>query len=140
VPARYYSRDNPDKFVTPSGLKRLGRQKQVEYMVTWFHDLYEDPGNETPYISREGGYQYIWGGPFDAAEELGGEFGGIVPDEVIEAAVEELQTEGIFDWAPTPAHPDRRDSASLPALTASATATHEAPTFGGAGRGCPARA
>ena len=31
---------------------------------------FEDPANETPYESSEGGYIYIWGGPYDALEQL----------------------------------------------------------------------
>lgn len=106
--ARYYSPDDPESYVTPSTLKRLGREKQLEYMVHWFNGLFWDPANDTPHNSREGGYQYIWGGPYDAHEELGDQFGGVVSDEVIEAAVEEVQSDGIYDWAPTSEHPDKK--------------------------------
>ncbi len=68
-------------------------------MLEWFHWNFEDPANETPYESREGGYQYIWGGPFDALEQLGDRFGGLVPDEAIEAAAQETFGDG-WQWAP----------------------------------------
>lgn len=77
-------------------------------MVHWFQGLFDDPAQETPHNSREGGYQYIWGGPYDASDELGSEFGSIVSDEVLERAIEEVESDGIYEWAPTSAHPDRK--------------------------------
>ena len=75
------------------------RQDRIDAMVGWFHDHFEDPAERTPYESREGGYQWIWGGPYDAHEQLADQF----PNEaetLIEAAVEEIQSDGIVDWAP----------------------------------------
>lgn len=106
--ARYYSPGDPESYITPSTLKRLSRAKQIEFMVHWFNGLFWDPANDTPHDSGEGGYQYIWGGPYDAHEELGDQFGGVVSDEVIEAAVEEVQSDGILDWAPTSQHPAKK--------------------------------
>ena len=107
---RYYSPDDPNTYITPSRFRRLGKKNQIADMVHWFHGMFEDPANETPYESREGGYQYIWGGPYEAGEELGGEFGDIVSDGVIEAAVSEVESDGIFDWAPTSSNPHHRAS------------------------------
>jgi hypothetical protein len=72
---RYYSDDDIERGVTPSDLKRMGRDRQKEYMRHWFHQNFEDPANETPCNSREGGYLYIWGGPYSAHEQLFDEFG-----------------------------------------------------------------
>ena len=63
---RYFSEDDFEHGVTPSRLKRLGKAKQRKYMLYWFRERFEDPVEETPYNSREGGYLYIWGGPYDA--------------------------------------------------------------------------
>ena len=104
---RYFSEDDSEVGVTRSQLKRLGRARQLEYMAYWFNSMFEDPSNDTPYNSGEGGFLYIWGGPYDANDQLSGEFGGIVPDERIEEAVELVQEDGIYDWAPGPGHPDR---------------------------------
>ncbi len=71
----------------------------VEAMVEWFHANFEDPAMETPYESAEGGYIYIWGGPYDAQEELWDAFPD-ASEELIERAVEEIQSDGLFDWAP----------------------------------------
>jgi hypothetical protein len=77
-------------------------------MLHWFGRNFEDPANETPYNSQEGGYLYIWGGPYDAREELGDEFEGLVPDDLIDEVVDEVQRDGTFDWAPGPGHPDHQ--------------------------------
>jgi hypothetical protein len=69
-------------------------------MVDWFHQHYEDPANRTPYESAEGGYQWIWGGPHDASQELGDKFGDIVPQSYIDEAVKRVERDGILDWAP----------------------------------------
>lgn len=105
---RYYSEDDIEAGVTPSRLKRLSRAKQIQYLVWWFNSMYEDPAQETPYNSEEGGYLYIWGGPYAADEELYDEFGSFISEEVIQSAVEEVTSDGIFDWAPGHNHPDHK--------------------------------
>ncbi|WP_150125026.1 hypothetical protein [Tsuneonella mangrovi] len=71
----------------------------VEAMVEWFLANFEDPAMETPYESAEGGYIYIWGGPYDAQVELWDAFPD-ASEELIERAVDEIQSDGLFDWAP----------------------------------------
>jgi hypothetical protein len=81
-----------DEFPVPheSHLSKLERAEQKEAMRKWFFQHYGDPVDETPYIGSEGGYQYIWGGPYDAQQELAGEFEGVVPEDVIEELADEL--------------------------------------------------
>lgn len=81
-----------DEFPMPpeSVLSQLDREEQIEAMKEWFFEHYTNPVHNSPYISAEGGYQYIWGGPYDAQEELEKEFGGIVPEDVIEEVADEL--------------------------------------------------
>lgn len=88
-PRRY---DLPDYngTITASDLRRSGRTTQIEVMRNWFHANYEDPVENTPYETAEGGYIYIWGGPYDPYEELEAEFGEIVPDKVISELALEL--------------------------------------------------
>ena len=81
--------DSPDE----SELRDADRDTQLETMRAWFEERYEDPVHSLPYEGREGGYQWIDGGPFDAEEELGGTFGGVVPDDVIEELARELDAE-----------------------------------------------
>lgn len=104
---RYYSPEEDDNFVMRDHFDQLSRDSQVKYMVHWFHGLFWDPANETPYNGREGGYLYIHGGPYDASDEFYEEFGAIVSDDVIQEAVDEVETDGITEWAPTHAHPDQ---------------------------------
>jgi hypothetical protein len=76
-------------------------------MQTWFFENYEDPVENTPYESAEGGFQYIWGGPFDAHQELDAEFSGIVPDDLIQEFADKL-SDIAAEW--TSAHHEDEDS------------------------------
>lgn len=75
------------------------RQAQIDALVEWFSERFEDPAHRLPYESAEGGYQWIYGGPYDAREQLAENF----PDEaedVIEAAVVQIEFDGLTEWAP----------------------------------------
>jgi len=72
---------------------------RVEAMVEWFHSNFEDPSESTPH--DEGEFVYIWGGPYEAYDQLFDAFGGDASEELIARAVEEVQSNGIFDWAPS---------------------------------------
>jgi hypothetical protein len=89
-----------DRRIFPSEFRELDRGLKIEAMVQWFHENYEDPAVRTPYESAEGGYQWIWGGPYDAREEIGDQFSDIADDDEIEAAVQEVEKDGPVDWAP----------------------------------------
>ena len=81
-------------------LKDASEEDQIEAMRQWFHARYEDPANETPYSSQEGGYQFVWGGPYDPNDEIQERFGGDVPYEVMEKLIHELWSEAGDEWAP----------------------------------------
>ena len=49
-----------------NGLGDMGMEAQKGVMKQWFFTLFEDPAQETLHDGREGGYQYIHGGPYDA--------------------------------------------------------------------------
>jgi hypothetical protein len=66
----------------------------------WFLENFEDPAQNTPHNSQEGGYQYIWGGPYDAREQIEGYFGDDLPETIVDEIVEELEQES-GEWAPT---------------------------------------
>ncbi|WP_137126417.1 hypothetical protein [Roseomonas sp. HF4] len=76
------------------------REARIQAMVDWFFENFEDPAHRTPYETAEGGYIWIWGGPYDAADEIGSNFSE-EDQELIDEAVERVQHDGIFDWAPT---------------------------------------
>ena len=107
------SSENVENFSQLSNdqLRALPAQEQQEHMVAWFHSQFWDPAQETPYNGREGGYQYIYGGPYEAREELEEKFGGVVNDTIIESAVDDIEADGTYEWAPSPSHPDQLSAA-----------------------------
>ncbi|MDD9990834.1 MAG: hypothetical protein OXP75_03455, partial [Rhodospirillales bacterium] len=75
------------------------RQARIDTLVEWFFERFEDPAHRLPYETAEGGFQWIYGGPFDAREQLEENF----PDEaghVIDAAVDRIESDGLTEWAP----------------------------------------
>jgi len=88
---RSYNRPDYEGTITASYLRRSGRDTQLDVMREWFNANYVDPAENTPYETAEGGYIYIWGGPYEPLEELGGEFGGLIPDKVIQELADELR-------------------------------------------------
>ena len=95
----------------------LSEDEQIEHMVAWFNCMFEDPQNQTPYAMDKDypyNYNYAWGGPYDAFEELTNEFAGIAYDEAIEKAVKIVQDQnGVIEWAPTNAHPNMRNEEAM---------------------------
>jgi hypothetical protein len=84
--------------ITSDALEKADRDTQKEVMEFWFYNNYEDPVHSCPHNSEEGGYQFIYGGPYEAQEELEEQFSGIVPDDVIEELAEELNGE-CSEWS-----------------------------------------
>lgn len=85
--------------------KHLSRDRQIDYMRSWFSERYEDPAQRTPYDSGEGGYNYIYGGPFDTEEILRDNFEEDAKPGVIDELVEELNYY-CTDWTHTPSQDD----------------------------------
>ena len=79
-------------------LAEMDATDQLRFMREWFLANYEDPVHSLPYESREGGYIWIYGGPYDPHEELHDKFGEFVPEKVIEALGDELFAE-CHEWA-----------------------------------------
>ena len=92
----------------PEDLDGLSPDEQKDLLQAWFYQNYEDPAERTPYESAEGGYIWIWGGPYDAKEELSGVFYQYVDESVIDEVVEELEHYCV-DWAPTDKPGDYED-------------------------------
>ena len=88
--------DNPDD---------NDHQSRTQSLVEWFFNRFEDPAHRLPYVSAEGGYQWIYGGPYDAREEIEGNFPNEAED-IIDAAVDEIESEGLTEWAPVPSPED----------------------------------
>jgi hypothetical protein len=80
-----------------------------QLLSTWFLQRYEDPGENCPYESAEGGYQYIWGGPYDAGEELHNAWAGIFDDTFLESVATRLEADhGCYEWSGTGDADERR--------------------------------
>lgn len=86
---------NPDDRWLQEATKVL----QIEAMRQWFYARFEDPANCTPYESREGGYQFIYGGPHDPNEEIQERFSHVVEYEVMEELINDLVQECGDEWA-----------------------------------------
>lgn len=92
----------------PEPIESLDPEDQKDEMEQWFRENFEDPAERTPYESAEGGYIWIWGGPYDAKEMLSDEFYESVDEEVIDELVNKLETE-CMEWAPTDKEEDYAD-------------------------------
>ncbi len=105
-----------DKFYCPeSGLdytfaqiKELDPEQQISLMRNWFFDNFENPVEHTPYESREGGYIYIYGGPYDARQELEDMFLEVVPQEILNKLITELECES-WEWSGCPSEEDEME-------------------------------
>ena len=71
---------------------------RVELMVEWFRENFEDPANQLPFESASGGFQWLWGGPYDAIEELEAAFPDASERE-LKAAVEAVEAAGTLEWS-----------------------------------------
>jgi hypothetical protein len=67
----------------------------------WFYENFEEPAEHMP-RGDDGKYQWIWGGPFEAGEEIQDHFSE-VDDELLDDVIGELEREAP-EWAP---HVDR---------------------------------
>lgn len=91
--------------ISKDRLREAKADYQIEVMKDWFHQHFENPVEITPYESAEGGYIYVWGGPYDAREELESEFDGVVSQKAIGRLVDELE-EGCSEWSGKPTSED----------------------------------
>ncbi len=88
---------------------RIGDESSaVQQMVRWFFERYEDPAENTPFESAEGGYQYIHGGPVTADDVLDDEFATrFEPMEIQQAA--DFISEWGDEWVPVPSDESEED-------------------------------
>lgn len=96
---RPFLEDGSQFGVSKTTFRRMRNSEKRELMIQWFHQNFENPDDAgTPWIDGE--YQWIWGGPSDANEELGSKFGGIVSDKLIEDVARDVERGGFIDWVP----------------------------------------
>jgi hypothetical protein len=89
---KHYSRED---------INKQNKEEKMEIMKEWFFENYEDPVNNCPYESAEGGYIYIWGGPYGASDVLYTEFSDIIEEELIQELADELENE-CSEWSAIP--------------------------------------
>ena len=94
--------------ISPERLPLLTDDEQLAAMERWFRERYEDPVERTPYDSEEGDYIWIWGGPYEAREVLGDEFGAIVNQDLIDSLAQALDSD-CTEWAPIESEDDYAD-------------------------------
>ena len=90
-----------DETDNPPDMTPEDRRHRIDVLVSWFLERFEDPVERTPYETAEGGFQWIWGGPFYAVEVLSDRF----PDEdetIVRDAADEIESNGPVQWAPKP--------------------------------------
>ena len=97
---RPFLEDGSQHGISRTEFRRMRKAHKSELMFQWFHENFEDPAVSTPYESAEGGYQWIWGGPHDAREELSSQFDGLVSEALIEEVATRIEENGLTDWAP----------------------------------------
>lgn len=100
----YHTSDGNVSF-TAKQLTRQHINTRLDVMRTWFLENYCDPVHCCPYDSSEGGYDYIWGGPYAADEILYSEFDREKNDELINHLADELSWESP-NWSPIPSSED----------------------------------
>lgn len=106
-------RDPPMPFKPDDNwLQTALRDQQAIAVREWFTHRFCDPADNTPYNEQEGCYQFIHGGPHSPDKELYARFSRIVPDDVINEVVKELESEHGAEWAPIHYEPDDDDELS----------------------------
>ncbi len=96
--------------VSAPAFKRLRRARKRELMLEWFFQRFEDPAERTPH--DEGEYVWIWGGPYDAAEQIEAKFGHLASQALMDDVVNEIEWHGT-EWAPV-SSPDDYDPPDFP--------------------------
>jgi hypothetical protein len=93
----------PEKTFHESSYSRNSIDSKVEEMKDWFLSNYEPPENSLPYESKEGGYFYIWGGPYELEDVMFDEYGTNVSEHLIRLCIEEIEEEyGVIEWSGVP--------------------------------------
>lgn len=81
----------------------LSYENKKDEIKKWFFENYDDPANLLPYESKEGGYFYIWGGPYSTDEIIYDNFGGELPEALLQDIIEEIENDyGDIQWSAKP--------------------------------------
>lgn len=83
-----------------SAFKNKSKKTQKELIKRWFLERFCDPAEVLPHVSDEGGYLYLWGGPYNPMEVIPDRFSGIASENAVEECINELIAQSGTDWAP----------------------------------------
>ena len=109
LPDAAFTQQTPPCEFDDDWLRQASKQQRMAAMRGWFGSRFCDPAHDTPYNGREGGFQFIHGGPYDPADELDVRFSGLFDDDLIQEVVDEFHSEVGDQWAPTRAFQDDFD-------------------------------
>lgn len=84
----------------PDSFDGLSLEEAVDRIKVWFLENFEDPVESTPYDGSEGGYQYIWGGPYDTRDIIENVFADTASSELIKEAIGALEADSM-EWVPS---------------------------------------
>jgi hypothetical protein len=91
-------------------IRGMSHALTVAVMAEWFLSNFEDPVHRTPW--DEGEYVFIWGGPYNAYEEITNAFGDVATEQAIAAAVSLVEGDGTIQWVPREQCVDDEDLAA----------------------------
>lgn len=78
-------------------------------VCAWFTARYEDPVENCPHDSGEGGYQFIYGGPYTAIEEIRAAWSAIYAEDLLARIAMRLEQEmDCRVWSAVPRDEDFR--------------------------------
>jgi hypothetical protein len=101
---RPFLEDGSQFGISRAAFEAMDEDQQRESMREWFFQNFEDPANSTPRDDETKEFIFLWGGPYDAREELWDKFGEIVPEELTNTVADEVERDGL-EWAPAPHSP-----------------------------------
>lgn len=86
--------------IPPDDFDGISLDEAVDLIKAWLLENFDDPAESTPYDGKEGGYQYIWGGPYRARDIIENVFADTASSELIDAAIAALDSESV-EWVPS---------------------------------------
>ncbi|MEX5748921.1 hypothetical protein [Massilia sp. X63] len=100
LPIEAYRNESTKIEIDDHWLKSAPPHLQKQAMQEWFLSRYCDPAIETPYMSSEGGYIFVHGGPYDPDEVIQDRFHNSVPYRVMKSLINDLIDKTGSEWAP----------------------------------------
>ncbi len=84
-------------------LTKYSGDKQIETIKKWFYANYENPAECSPYDTKKGGYEFVFGGPYYAEEEINNRYSGEILQSVINLAIDQINSQnGCIEWTKNP--------------------------------------